>query len=83
LANAGSHTKFVERVYEEWRVEAVLAAAHALLKRYAEDTLQRSSLATKSELRKVGKSNGVRSLVPTTSVRNESRNANQRVALVS
>jgi hypothetical protein len=83
LANAGSHTMFVERVYEKWREEAVLASARALFRRYAEDALQRSSLATKSELRKVVKSNGVGSLVSTTSVRNEPRSADQRVALVS
>jgi hypothetical protein len=82
-ANAGSHTMFVERVYEEWRVEAALAAARVLLRRYAGNTLQRSSLATKSELRKADKSNGVRPLVSTTSVRNASRSADQRVALVS
>jgi len=83
LANAGSHTVFVERVYDEWKIEAVLAAARAVLRRFAQDTLERSSLASKSELRKAGKSNGVRPLVSTASARNESRSADQRVALVS
>jgi hypothetical protein len=82
-ATAGSHMMFVEPVYEQLRVEAVLAAAHELLRRFPEHTLERSALAPNSELSKAGKSNRVSPLVSPASGRNASRSADQRIALVS
>ena len=83
LATARSHTIFVERSYDEWRVEAVLDAAHALLGRFPQNTLERSVRATKFKLKKAGESNGVGLLVTTANGRNESQSVGQRAALGS
>jgi len=76
------HTSVVDGQYDNWREEAVLAAAHRLIRRFPELTRPRLALATKSQLKKVVKRRESGPRVPGTNG-NESRTADQQVALVS
>jgi len=78
-----SHTSVVDGQCDEWREEAVLAAARRLIRRFPELTRSRLALATESKLKKVVKSRESGPPVLGTNGRSESHTADQHVALVS